>query len=266
MCLEVVFSFRTDTKEWAMKKTTVVMAARDEADALADLMPCVLGALMETGAEIVVVDDGSVDGTGDIARFFGVPVLRQSGLGKPQAVQRGFQHALEQGAEAVVVFDCDGQHPPTALPQILRLLDAGHQVVKGTRFHEASAQAGTPPDRLELCRQVRESLDRFTGWGITDPQCGLIGLQRPIVELLLPRLTWSVEWEIEAVLTLRQVFSINGSPILELPIPALYQGLPGHKQVAKYDPAKGAERLAERLGRQLEVVRLTAERLGLSRL
>ena len=69
---------------------------------------------------VLVVDDGSTDGTSGVAREAGAEVLRQEpNQGKGAALRRGFAHALDGGASAVLTLDADGQHDPACVPDFL---------------------------------------------------------------------------------------------------------------------------------------------------
>ena len=69
---------------------------------------------------VVVVDDGSTDDTAAQAEAAGATVIRQvPNQGKGAALRAGFRHALEQGADAVVTLDADGQHDPDEIPVFL---------------------------------------------------------------------------------------------------------------------------------------------------
>ena len=91
------------------------------------------------GAEILVVDDGSPDGTAELAEkvgndIGGVHVLRRDRLlGLGDAYRAGFAWGLERGAEALVEMDSDLSHDPAALPSLLAAL-AEHDVVIGSRY------------------------------------------------------------------------------------------------------------------------------------
>lgn len=84
---------------------------------------------------VVVVDDGSSDGTFEVAREAGVHALRLPfNLGIGGALRAGFRFAAEQGAERAVQFDADGQHDAHQIAALLTALDAGADLVIGSRF------------------------------------------------------------------------------------------------------------------------------------
>lgn len=98
------------------------------------LQPVVEGAL-KVIADVVVVDDGSADGTSEVARKAGARVVRhEKNRGKGAALKTGFQYALEQGFDSVVTLDADGQHLPQEIP---RFIDArrtsGADLIIGSR-------------------------------------------------------------------------------------------------------------------------------------
>ena len=74
----------------------------------------------EFGFPVCVVDDGSTDRTGDMARAAGAHVLRhEQNQGKGAALKTGFAYALEQGFDAVITLDADAQHLPTEIPKFV---------------------------------------------------------------------------------------------------------------------------------------------------
>src|SRR6266545_3435132 len=90
----------------------------------------------DPGLDVVVVDDGSTDGTAAVAAAKGAHVLRLPfNLGIGGAVQTGFRFAFENGYELAVRVDGDGQHDPSELPKIVQPVLAGEaDICVGSRF------------------------------------------------------------------------------------------------------------------------------------
>jgi glycosyltransferase involved in cell wall biosynthesis len=120
----------------------VVIPALDEAENLAVLVPRVM-AEVETfapGGRVLVVDDGSTDDTGKVmaelmADHAGVRLetLRHN-EGKAAALRRGFDVALTDGADVLVMMDADGQDDPRELARLLERIEAGADLVTGARL------------------------------------------------------------------------------------------------------------------------------------
>ena len=96
----------------------------------------VVDAVKSAGFQVLVVDDGSSDETYSIAKRSGALAMELSmNLGVGGALQSGFAYAIENGFEAVIQIDGDGQHPST---EITRLIDAANKsnadMVVGSRF------------------------------------------------------------------------------------------------------------------------------------
>lgn len=118
----------------ASKRRIAIVPALNEADTIGRVIQEVRAT--DAGFDIVVVDDGSDDGTGAIAEAAGAGVLRLPfNLGIGGAVQTGFRYALANGFDIAVQVDADGQHDPSQLPVILGPLLSGEaDIVIGSRY------------------------------------------------------------------------------------------------------------------------------------
>lgn len=129
-----------------------------------------------TEAEILVVDDGSTDGSGILAAEVpGVVVLSHGeNRGYGAALQSAFRWAGERGYRHLITLDCDEQHEPALIPRFLAEIGQGWDVVSGSRYLPQSPRWGEPPpDRVAINRAVTEIINKLTGWRLTDAFCGL---------------------------------------------------------------------------------------------
>jgi glycosyltransferase involved in cell wall biosynthesis len=130
-----------------------------------------------TDADILIVDDGSTDGSwGAIEKSgFNLPLVvrHKRNLGCGFALRSGFRYALERQYDLLITIDSDGQHVPEEIPQLLQTLP-GADIVSGSRFHPQSLNIGSPPSwRLSANQVLAEMVHRHTGYSITDSASGL---------------------------------------------------------------------------------------------
>lgn len=138
----------------------IVIPALDEADTIGE----VVAGAAEHG-HVVVIDNGSTDGTADIARKAGADVVRLDQPGYDAALNAGFAHAQAQGFDRVLTMDADGQHDPADIPSMVEQLDSGAAVVYGIRPRGMRMSE-------RLCALASGAL-----CGVVDPFCGMKGYQ-----------------------------------------------------------------------------------------
>lgn len=109
---------------------SVVIPARDEIDSVAGVVRAVAAALAAEAHEVLVVDDGSGDGTGAAAADAGARVLRTEGVGYGAAIKRAAQVAR---GDLLAIIDADGSYPPEALPVLAAAVRAGARQAIGAR-------------------------------------------------------------------------------------------------------------------------------------
>ena len=93
-------------------------------------------------AHVIVVSDGSSDATADLAEAAGAEVLRQpQNMGKAEALNTGFECALQHNPDVIVCLDADAQHDAGEIPTVIApILDGAADVVIGSRFLETKSQ------------------------------------------------------------------------------------------------------------------------------
>ncbi|HUQ64151.1 MAG TPA: polyprenol monophosphomannose synthase [Acidimicrobiales bacterium] len=119
-------------------RTLVVLPTYQEADNIAEVLRRVRAAAPD--ADVLVVDDGSPDGTADLAKAVAhelgaIDVLvRPSKAGLGSAYRAGFKEGQARGYEALVEMDSDLSHDPSALPVLMRAVESGADLVIGSRY------------------------------------------------------------------------------------------------------------------------------------
>lgn len=152
----------------------IVIAAYNEAAVIAG----VVEGVRRLYPDVVLVDDGSVDGTGSLAARAGaVVVTHPINLGQGAALQTGLDYALRAGAQFIVTFDADGQHRPEDIAGLLRALETqGADYALGNRFLGASADM--PLSRRLLLRAATIFTRITTGLQVSDTHNGLRAMTR----------------------------------------------------------------------------------------
>ena len=157
----------------------IVMPAWNEREALPDTLDEV--ALHVPQADVLVVDDGSTDGTGEVARAHGALVLTLPyNLGVGGAMRAGFRYGVANGYSTVVQVDADGQHDPAEMGLLLDALGDA-DVVIGARFAERGDYVVRGPRRWAM-KVLGVAVGAVAGTRLTDTTSGFRAANARAVE------------------------------------------------------------------------------------
>lgn len=165
---------------------------------------------------VVVVDDGSADGTGEEARKAGADVIvHEQNRGKGESIKSGFRYWLEHGATYAIVLDGDGQHLPEEIPNFLAAAESSAaKVLIGTRMNNVRDM---PLVRRAVNRYMSRKISRACRQEIPDTQCGFRMVHRDVIPALLGG-TERFDYETEMLI----VASRAGCRIASVPISTVY--------------------------------------------
>ncbi len=163
------------------------MPAYNEEQALQSTLAELLEVIADLGLviDIVVVDDGSSDATASIGRASGAVTLQlpfNTGVGG--AVRTGLRYAESEHYERAVIMDADGQHDPRSLPALLARVDAGADLVVGSRFLRPRSAYPIGSIRRTAMRFLAAVVHRITGQRFSDVTSGCRALGPAAIALL----------------------------------------------------------------------------------
>ena len=165
---------------------------------------------------VLVVDDGSEDETGEIAKNLGAIVVRHCiNLGLGASLITGFQLALRLGGEVIITLDADGQHRPEDIEKIVTPILAGQaDVVIGTRMEGS----GNMPFSRKIYNYLANILTFFLyGHWVSDSQSGFRAFRRDALKKL-KLLSQRMEISSEIIGEIKR----QNLKLIEVSIPALY--------------------------------------------
>ncbi len=217
-------------------KICILIPCHNEAQAIGIL----LDKIKILGLDVVVVDDGSKDGTGPIASGKGAHVISiaQCG-GKGNALQKGFDYILSTGYDALIIMDGDGQHA----------VEDVHLFIERYQSTRASVINGNRMSNNKNMPFVRKMTNRFMSWMISlvcrqkvaDTQCGFRLISCGVLRAI--QLT-STNFEIESEILIKS--SRKGFKIDSVPVQTIYQD-----EQSKIRPVKDTLRFFRYLIREL---------------
>jgi dolichol-phosphate mannosyltransferase len=211
---------RIDVDRPPIRRPIVVIPTYNEAKSLPRTLEKVFAA-HET-VEVLVVDDGSPDGTGDLVRqhpLFGkrLHLLARSGkLGLGSAYREGFHWAFERDYDACLEMDADLSHDPADIPRLIAALDEGADAAIGSRYLGGVRVMNWPENRLFLSTGASRFVRLVTGMPLTDATSGFKALRVSV----LRKLDWKrfrtegYGFQVELHHTLWQ----SGARLVEVPI------------------------------------------------
>lgn len=192
--------------EGAPRKVVGLIPAYNEADRI----PGVVRAT-SVYLPVLVVDDGSLDDTAARAEAAGATLLRQHpNQGKGAALKAGFRWALEEGYEAAVTLDADGQHDPMEIPKFLQVYEADREdLIIGQRDF-----SHMPPTRRFANWFGRRTFSWAMRMPIHDNQSGYRLVSQRLMEAVLDSTEGGFEFEVEMiVICVRQGYKLGWVPI-----------------------------------------------------
>lgn len=169
-------------------RALVVLPTYEEAENLAGIVPLILA--VDDRIDILVVDDASPDGTGEIAdriaeREPRVGVLHRTGKqGLGSAYLTGFRIGLERGYEWLIEMDADFSHDPKYLPEMLAAASGDADLVIGSRYVRGVNVINWPMSRLLLSWFANKYAHWITGLPLNDATSGFKCFRREVLEAI----------------------------------------------------------------------------------
>lgn len=202
-----------------MTRPAVLIPVHDGGDHLLG----VVSAVLAQPVDLVIVDDGSIDGAPEACAALGATVWRlPQRRGKGHAVREGIGRLLARNSPPswIVLMDGDGQHRPDELPRFLERMGGGADLLLGNRMGQS---AQIPLSRRRANVIGSRILRLFTGHSVPDTQCGYRALRSDLaVRLDLE----STGYELETEMLMKALRL--GARWEAVPVSAVYEGEPSH--------------------------------------
>jgi glycosyltransferase involved in cell wall biosynthesis len=189
---------------------------------------------------VLVVDDGSTDGTEDEARAAGVEVIRHTvNQGKGAAIKTGLRALADRsGIEYALVLDGDGQHAPEEIPRFLTAANESKaSMLVGNRMSDTRTM---PFVRKMTNRFMSSQISKVCGQWVPDTQCGFRMFERALLPAMVEIATTKFDYETEQLV----VASRRGCQIAAVPISTIYGD-----EKSKIHPVRDTIRFLEMMSR-----------------
>lgn len=201
-----------------MSKWLAALPVYNEVDYLDEI----IGEVKKYADNVLVVDDGSTDGTSEkLSSIDGIHlVAHQENRGYGAALKTAFQFAIDGDYEYVITLDCDGQHQPKRLPRFAAAC-AGADIVSGSRYLKQYEGDSEPPtQRMFINRKITKSLNDMLNLNLTDAFCGFKAYR---VEALKKLDVTDLGYAMPLQLWVQA--AMQGMRVIELPVPLIYLDL-----------------------------------------
>jgi glycosyltransferase involved in cell wall biosynthesis len=171
-------------------------------------------------ADVLVVDDGSKDGTArEVAKFPWVRVISHPrNLGYGAALNSAFEYTARSDFDVLVTIDCDGQHEPRRIPELVAAMAEGVDLVSGSRYLARHAGDSVAPiERRRINALLTATLNERLGLTLTDAFCGFKAYRASILDkfdITDPGYAMPLQVWVQAVAL--------GLRIIEFPVPLIY--------------------------------------------
>lgn len=198
-----------------MGKTAVIVPAFNAGSTILELIKRITE--LVNSEDVVVIDDGSVDQTYNLAQSTGVVVLKHDvNRGKGEALKTGFGYIMNRDYSAVITIDADLQHPPESIPDFKKKAAGFPGILIGTRKRNLKIM---PMHRWLSNTLTSAIVSILCGTTVRDSQSGYRLI--PVRVLKEVQLKFS-KYEMESEILIKA--ARKGFPIGEVPIGTIYQG------------------------------------------
>lgn len=179
----------------------------------------VLDEVVQYAPEVLVVNDGSTDGTAAVlqGRNDIIVLEHPTNRGYGAALKTAFDFAIENDFDFLVTIDCDGQHEPQRIPAILEAC-RNVDIASGSRYLSSAGTSGVPPvERRRINHTITQELNCRLGLNLTDAFCGFKAYRVAALAKLSitdPGYAMPLEVWVQA--------AYHGLRIVEVPVPLIY--------------------------------------------
>lgn len=179
----------------------------------------VVGRVLDFHPDLLVIDDGSTDGSEELLRKLPIALLRHPrNLGYGSSIIDAFAWAKARGREWVITMDCDEQHEPESLPAFFDAIRHGDaDIISGSRYLGLGDTSTAPADRRRINAAITADINQRLGYRLTDGFCGFKAFRVSAVASLRlsePGYAFPIQFWVQA--------AAHGLRVREIPVKLIY--------------------------------------------